>query len=778
MRFSPSARFGATVLALVMVATAFAVLSAGTASATVTPGITVTPSFGPDGATYSVGGSGFTPNAGATVTFAGSLQTPSACSTGTFSGSTITTDSVGIFVCSFAVPAGTPEGTVFIVGTDLTSGNTATVSFLVTTPTLTLTPDQGPAGATYTVGGSGFSASSGAQVSWNMGVGVQTPSACSEGSFSGSTITTDENGIFVCTFTVPSVAETTYGVTGTDLATGDTSASVPFTVTTPALVLTPTQGLTGVTVTASGSGFTPSVSITFTISAGGTIGSPSACSTADSGPTEGGFSGCTFTVSGPETTYTITATGSDGAFDSATASFEITTPALVLSPTQGPSGVTITASGTGFTPSVSITFSSSGGGTIGSPSACSTADSGATEGDFSGCTFTLTASPEGPYTITATGSDGGADAASANFKVTSPELTLTPDRGPSGVGVTASGGGFTPGVSLSFTISGSASVVLTGSCTVGSNGRFGGCALTVTGSPTGPYTITATGSDGAFDSSSEVFTITSPELTLTPSRGPSGVSVTGSGGGFTPGVSITFSGPYFGMIGSPSACTVGTNGRFGGCTFTVSFDVEGTYAITATGSDGAFDSSHVNFVITSPELSLSPARGPSGVTVTASGGGFTPGVTLSFTMNNSGSATLTGTCTVGSNGRFGGCTLIVTAPLRGPYAITAVGSDGSFDASSASFQVTTPTLTLSPERGPSGTTVTASGSGFTPGVTISFSISAGGSLGSVSTCTVSSTGTISGCTFTVSGSVATTYTITATGSDGSFDSASASYRVT
>jgi hypothetical protein len=100
------------------------------------------------------------------------------------------------------------------------------------------------------------------------------------------------------------------------------SGSLYFTVAAPALTLSPTSGVNGVTVTASGTSFTPGATITFTSSNGGTIGSPSACTVSATGT----FGGCTFTFSGSGTSrnhisYTITATGSDGGLDMATATF-------------------------------------------------------------------------------------------------------------------------------------------------------------------------------------------------------------------------------------------------------------------------------------------------------------------------------------------------------------------------------------------------------------------------------------------------------------------------
>ena len=129
----------------------------------------------------------------------------------------------------------------------------------------------------------------------------------------------------------------------------------------------------------------------------------------------------TITGTASATPYTVTATGSDGSFDKATATFTITTPATTLVPTQGLSGVTVTASGSGFTPGATIVFTISAGGTIGAASACTATGTGT----ISGCTFTVSGAAAA-YTVTATGSDGGADKATATFTVTTPGITLAP----------------------------------------------------------------------------------------------------------------------------------------------------------------------------------------------------------------------------------------------------------------------------------------------------------------------------------------------------------------
>ncbi len=145
------------------------------------------------------------------------------------------------------------------------SGSTA---FTVTVQTaVALNPSSGPAGSQSRVTGSGFSLTS--KIIINFG-STQVATTISGGS-----------GDIGVTFTVPSVSSGTYSVTAYD-ASGDT-ASATFDVTqggattapttTPAtttyptstpsitmgsITVVPTQARAGTTVTATGSGFTPS----------------------------------------------------------------------------------------------------------------------------------------------------------------------------------------------------------------------------------------------------------------------------------------------------------------------------------------------------------------------------------------------------------------------------------------------------------------------------------------------------------------------------------------
>ena len=788
------------------------------------PTVSFTPVQGPSGTQVTVIGSGFTPSVTVSFTIGtGASVTPSGTCTVVASGS-----GAGTFSCVVTITLTTGNAgayTVTATGSD-GSFDSGQATFTITTPTITLTPSQGPSGVQIMVAGSGFTPTTDTggpiTISFTIGTGASvTPSGTCTVVLSGSSA-----GTFACFVNITEVNGNPggYTVTATGSDGGFDSAQALFTITTPTITLTPSQGPSGVGVTVTGSGFTPTtsaggaVTISFTIGTGASVTPSGACTVVSSGSSAGTFD-CFVNitqVNGSPGSYTVTATGSDGSFDSAQATFTITTPTITLTPVQGPSGTQVTVAGSGFTPSATIAFSISAGASVTSSGTCTVAASESNAGTFR-CAVTITGSAGG-YTVTATGSDGNFDASQTSFTITTQAITLTPVQGPSGTQVTVIGSGFTPSVTVSFTISTGASVTPSGTCTAipgGSNnaGTFS-CVVTIgltTGSA-GGYTVTATGSDGSFDSAQATFTITTPTITLTPVQGPSGTQLTVSGSGFTPttstggSVTVTTTVSTGATIGNCAATVVasssdGTPGTFS-CVVTIALTTgsAGGYTVTATGSDGSFDSAQATFTITTPTITLTPSQGPSGVGVTVTGSGFTPttstggAVTISFSISAGASVTPSETCTVVPSGSSAGtfdCCVNITLVNGSPasYTATATGSDGSFDSAQATFTITTPTITLTPSQGPSGVGVTVTGSGFTPttstggAVTISFTISTGASVTPSGTCTVVPSGSSAG-TFDcfvnitlVNGSPGG-YTVTATGSDGGFDSAQAQFTLT
>ena len=273
-------------------------------------------------------------------------------------------------------------------------------------PSISLSATSGPIGTPVTVTGSGFAASDTAL----------TISSSPGGAISGPACTAYYEVITSCSFTIAAGASGAYSITvsGTEGDGDFATASSSFTVTTPSISLSESAGNIGDTVSITGTGFDSSDG-SLTISSSPTsnlIASPT-CNALNQTITS-----CSFEVApGAGGSYTVQVTGPGGPNDYATAPFLVlSAPTLTLSPTEGPNGALVSASGTGFTADVSIGFTISTGGTISSATSCVSGPSGA----FSDCSFEVTGTPSTVYEITGTGADsspGGFDSASTTFTV-------------------------------------------------------------------------------------------------------------------------------------------------------------------------------------------------------------------------------------------------------------------------------------------------------------------------------------------------------------------------
>jgi len=234
-----------------------------------------------------------------------------------------------------------------------------------------------------------------------------------------------------------------------------------------------------------GSGFSPSDT---TCSLSGSPGSPVVASTCT---ISGGILTGHFDVDNvPAGVYTIIGMGNPGG-DFSSSTFTVLPPSLVLNPSSGLGGVTVSVSGFGFYTTDTTCTITSNGALIVAPTPCTL--TGGTIG--LGFSFTVAAVPTGTYAVTVTGNPNG-DLATATFTVISTSQSITLSPNPYGqvgalVGVLTpvgsswadtdcklAGNIITPGWSCSI-LGG----ILTGSFTVGNV-------------PPGVYTITAIGSPG------------------------------------------------------------------------------------------------------------------------------------------------------------------------------------------------------------------------------------------------------------------------------------------
>ncbi len=198
------------------------------------------------------------------------------------------------------------------------------------------------------------------------------------------------------------------------------------------IYLSPPSGVTGTTVTVTGSGFsTNETPITFYYDSTVVATAPSV----PSANISGGLSGITLVVpASPSGPHTIVASGPN---NSANTTFTVT-PGISVSPSSGAPGTTITVTGSGFSANetaIKVTYDGTAVATT--PSAPSTNS----QGGWS-ATFVVAVSPSGSYNIGASGSTTSAGSVSnKTFTVTPCISTNSPSAAP-GSSVTITGSGF------------------------------------------------------------------------------------------------------------------------------------------------------------------------------------------------------------------------------------------------------------------------------------------------------------------------------------------------
>jgi len=187
-----------------------------------------------------------------------------------------------------------------------------------------------------------------------------------------------------------------------------------------------------------------------------------------------------------------------------------------------------------------------------------------------------------------------------------------------------------------------------------------------------------------------------PTLTLTPSSGVVGITVTANGTAFTADTTIakfTFNG----ATPATQTCTAQTTSATGNfsCTFVVPANVPGNYFVNATGSDAASDNASAVFTIPAPAIALSPSSAVSGSVVAVSGSGFTRLKTITtFTFNGATPALQSCLAQPISGTGTWSCTFVAPSELPGQYTVAATGSDGVPDNATAVFTVPATTVTL------------------------------------------------------------------------------------
>ena len=615
-------------------------------------------------------------------------------------------------------------------------------SFLVPSPTISLSTSSDTPGSSVTVTGLDFVGSTDVTISFNSDVVGSCP-------ISGST--------FSCSFTVPFLSGGSQIVTVNGNA-GFESASVPFTIGA-GITVSPASTFVGQQLSVVGRGFLDtdtSYSLTF-----GSMTIPVTCV-----PNASTVPICSSVVpSVLPGTYTVTLTGNSGDSSSQTIAVHRLTQ-ISLSTTRGAAGTSVVVNGVGFSPSstsVDLTFFSPTPIDITPPSGCPITPTSPELGGTISCAFTVPNVPVSTgfvYELSAT--DNSEDDALALFSVTLPGLHLFPSAGSPGSTVNVFGTGFSlsdNAVTLQF---GNTDVTQASGCPV--SGGDISCSFVVPNMPAGSYIVTAKGNSG--DTLTETFTIGSG-MSSSPSSGSPGDSITVDGGGFSSSdtsVKLQFSGNEEQIDITPaSGCPV-TEGSFS-CTVMIPQSAipvslpKGSYDITGTGNSGDIQTTTFDII---PTISLSPASGPAGTIVHVTGAGFAQ-TSNTIVYEMIGAPIPNNFCSVSFGfGTLSSCSFTIPSTSPGHYSFVATGNN--LENATAEFTVTTPSLSASPSSGSAGAQVVVSGSSFPPSgtsVTLQFDSA---DVTPTSGCPVSNG--IFACPFTIPSVSLGTHSITANDNNG------------
>src|SRR2546428_109833 len=328
-----------------------------------------------------------------------------------------------------------------------------------------------------------------------------------------------------------------------------------------------------------------------------------------------------------------------------------------------------------------------------------TVATGFTPADFtlnSGVQYTLTARGFGSYVFdhwldTGSTVNPRTVSISTNTQLTAVyrivTISLSPSSGPAGTTVTVTGKNFAANSGITISYDGSSITTTPTTITSTSTGSFTGSITIPSSSTAGPHTVKAT--DASNHPASAQFTVTTTPIatiSLNPSSGPAGTTVTVTGTNFSPNsaiIAVTYDGTS--VTTNPAIIQTDSSGGFSATFAVPSPSNPGSHTVNAT--DASSNSASTPFTVTTPSISLSPSSGPAGTTVNISGSNFVANSAITITYDGSGITTTPTTVTANSAGSFT-CSITVPSSIAGLLTVNA--TDASFNSASASFTVTVP----------------------------------------------------------------------------------------
>jgi len=379
-------------------------------------------------------------------------------------------------------------------------------------------------------------------------------------------------------------------------------------------------------------------------------------------------------------------------------------PSITLTPPSGPSGTTVTVAGSGFTvEKVYVYFDSNKDEDIDTTDELLAGPVSVTGGSFTVNVVIPLAALDG-YNIMILDKEVTEDntppLASELFTVTA-GIVLSPNKGPAGTTVTITGSGFDANAPITVKFD----TVTVATTESDGNGAFE-TTFTVPSVSCKDYNVSAMDGVNAYTATFTVIL----QISISPSSGLPGTTVTITGLGFTPSgyVNIYFDGAYVKRIIATTEGGIST-------TYTIPAGTKaGSHEFKAKDLSTNIESDPVTFTVPSPDISISPTSGPVGTEVTVSGLGFTPGGSVEIYFD----ATLMTTVTATAAGAIPtGTKITVPDTTAGAHKIKAVDTTtGLYDE--VDFEVLAPQITLTPNYGFPGDEITVAGSNFKLGATV------------------------------------------------------------
>ena len=206
-------------------------------------------------------------------------------------------------------------------------------------------------------------------------------------------------------------------------------------------------------------------------------------------------------------------------------------------------------------------------------------------------------------------------------------------------------------------------------------------------------------------------------VTISPSSGPVGTTITISGTGFTATntyqITFAYGTTFSRIIGSG---TVGAGGDILSTSFVIPEIPGGVYTIRVETFGTTSESRTGTFTITS-KIDLDKSSGYVGDEVTVDGNGFAANSDITVYFVNA----EVGTADTDANGSFTDAAFLVPESYNGSHTIKAQDASGNFDTDSFS---TKQSITITPTTGAAGDMVTVSGTGFKAkkAITITFDV--------------------------------------------------------